>query len=299
MNRTNAHSPDHLDIPSGIALQHLAPTLGTEVYGIDLRNDLDRNTLSFLRRLWLNRKVLFFREQNLTREQHIKFGRCFGELLTYPTGSDLQAYPELYVFDHVGTAGHSAENFWHMDTAMNVRPVAGCISLLRKAPSVGGDTLFADMTAAYDALSPSLKERLAPLRAVQRIEGSRRYYPQTDKKTYTDGSKIFPPVTMPLIQTHPETGRKILYACPIWTSDIVGLPRDESDSLLQFLFTQARIPEFQCRLKWDLDVVTFWDNRSVQHYACYDYFGQSRRLERVAFLGDLDWTGVRRLDEES
>ena len=290
---------DAIDVPPGVTLTHLAPTLGTEVAGLDLSQNLDDAVIGFLRRLWLQRKVIFFRNQNLTRAQHIAFGRRFGELELYPTGSDLADYPELYVFERGDNPEQRGENYWHMDTATNPRPVAGCISLLRSVPPVGGDTMFADMTTAYEGLSSWMKNAIAGLRAVQRIDvGSRKYYPNTDPEVLAKGMKQMPPVTMPLVHTHPETGLKILYCCDIWTTNIVGLSNEESDMLLKFLIRRVHKPEYQCRFRWDSNAVAFWDNRAVQHYACFDYEGTTRRLERVAFLSERDWDDVRLLADE-
>ena len=238
--------------PEGVTLTHLSPTIGTEIAGIDLAEALDAEMVRWLRGLWLSRKVIFFRNQHLTRDDHIRFGRYFGALQCYANSSDLAEYPELYVFERGTDPAKRGENFWHMDTAMSRRPVAGCISILREAPSIGGDTLFADMTAAYEGLSPWLKRAIAELRAVQRLDaGSRKYYPTTDEKTIQAGMARFPAVSLPLVATHPETGRKILYACDIWTTEILGLPQQESAMLLQFLINRAQVPEYQCRFRWE------------------------------------------------
>jgi taurine dioxygenase len=247
--------------------------------------------IGFLEKLWLQRKVIFFRDQSISPEQHIRFGRSFGALQRPHAMSDAE-FPELFVFDR-GKDAQFGDNHWHVDTQNSRRPTKGAIAILREAPEVGGDTLFADMTAAYEGLSSSMKKAVSDLHVVQSFTGTFRQYPQMDKSQTEEILAQFPDVIMPLVRIHPETGRKILYASRAYTLRIVELPPDESRQLLEFLFSRASIPECQCRFRWEKNSIAFWDNRSVQHYACFDYAGQRRRLERVSIYQADEWPDVQ------
>jgi taurine dioxygenase len=280
-----------LSIPPGITLTHLGATIGTEVHGLDLSDELSAEHVSFLRALWLERKVIFFRDQALSPAQHIRTGRYFGELEQMPpeAKSSMEGYPELLVFKR-GANASQRENLWHTDLPYQDPPVDGAMAILRSGPDVGGDTLWADMCAAYDGLSDWLKRGIAGLEAEHRFDiGAAYNYAGMDPATLQDLMVRYPPRVHPVVQTHPETGRKILYVSLGFTSRILGVSRDDSEALLKLLAEQARVPEYQCRFRWAPNSIAFWDNRSVQHYACFDYVGQPRELHRVTLLGQKRW----------
>jgi taurine dioxygenase len=160
-------------------------------------------------------------------------------------------------------------------------------SILRAVavPAIGGDTLWADMAAAYDGLAKNVKDRIEGLRAVHDFAASFGRGMSAEK--LAEMRRQFPPAEHPVVRTHPETGRKAIYVNEIFTSHIVGLDPAESDELLNYLAAQARIPEYQCRFRWSADAVAFWDNRTTQHYAASDYWPQVRVMERVTVIGDL------------
>jgi taurine dioxygenase len=280
-----------MQLPAGVVLDHYNPTIGTEVKGIDLRKPLSQEAAQFLRRLWLKRKVLFFHDQELTPDQHIALGRRFGELELFPPDprTSLEGYPELLIFRR-GAGNAQRENVFHADLPFCDPPIAGTLVVLRECPPHGGDTLFVDMGAAYQGLSDWLKRAIEGLQAEHRFDVITKYYNTAIQRERVDKMMAkFPPHTWPIVQTHPETGEKILYVSLAYTSEIVGLPRDESFTLLKLLSDRAQVPEYQCRFRWRRNSIALWDNRAVQHYACFDYGEHYRELHRVVVLDDRRW----------
>jgi taurine dioxygenase len=280
-----------LDLPEGIVLHHESPAIGTEVTGIDLRRSLSNEVAGFLRQLWLKRKVIFFRDQDLTPEQHIALGRRFGELERFPPDprSSLEGYPELLIFRR-GAGNTQRENVFHADLPFCDPPIAGTLALLRECPQEGGDTLFVNMASAYQGLSQWLKRAIEGLQAEHRFDVITKYYNTAISQQRVEQLLAqFPPKSLPIVQTHPETGEKILYVSIGYTSEIVGLPRDESFALLKLLCDKAQVPEYQCRFKWRKNSIAMWDNRAIQHYACFDYGEQYRELHRVVMLDGRKW----------
>jgi taurine dioxygenase len=281
MFKTVTPAEPTVDTPVGLTLKHHSPTIGTEVLGIDLRDTLDDDTFGFLHQLLLDRKVIFFRDQFLTPEQHLDFGRRWGELEAIPFLEHDSTYPELLTIRRGNERAY--ENIWHSDVSWRAEPSLGSILRALKVPDVGGDTLWCDMTAAYDALSPSMKKMLDGLVAVHSIEALSRY---TDPDTIKRYLEEFPPQEHPVIRTHPETGKQAIYVNGAHTRRIKGLSPIESQWLLSQLYRYAEIPEFQCRFRWEAGSIAFWDNRSTQHYASADYFPQERFMDRVTVKGD-------------
>ena len=280
-----------LQPPEGVVLHHHSPAIGTEVTGIDLRRPLADEVAGFLRELWLKRKVIFFRDQDLTPEQHIALGRRFGELERFPPDprSSLEGYPELLIFRR-GAGNTQRENVFHADLSFCDPPIAGTLALLRECPEEGGDTLFVNMVTAYQGLSPWLKRAIEGLKAEHRFDVITKYYNTAISQERVDKVLAqFPPNSLPIVQVHPETGEKILYVSIGYTSEIVGLPRDESFALLKLLSDKAQVPEYQCRFRWRKNSIAMWDNRAVQHYACFDYGEQYRELHRVVVLDGRKW----------
>jgi taurine dioxygenase len=280
-----------LEVPEGVVLDHYSPAIGTEVKGIDLRQPLSDEVAGFLRRLWLKRKVIFFHGQELTPDQHIALGRRFGALEQFPPDprTSLQGYPELLIFRR-GAGNTQRENVFHADLPFCDPPVAGTLVQLRECPEHGGDTIFVNMAAAYQGLSEWLKRAIEGLKAEHRFDVITKYYNTAISRERVDKLMAqFPPNTLPIVQTHPETGEKILYVSIGYTSEIVGLPRDESFTLLKLLSDKAQVPEYQCRFRWRKNSIAMWDNRAIQHYACFDYGEQYRELHRVVVLDHRKW----------
>ena len=260
----------------------LTPAIGAEVYGINLADTCDSGTLAELNKAWLDHKVLFFRDQHITTDQHVAFCRQFGDLEVHPFVPSKPGYPEVMLLV-ANEQRKGNENTWHSDVTWRKEPSLGSMLRAIELPSLGGDTLFADMEAAYDALDADLQEQLLGMRAVHDFA---RVFRIQDPQRLAELHDEYPPVEHPVIRTHPATGRRSIYVNGAFTDYIVGMERAESDRLLRRLYRQATIPEFQCRFRWEPDSFALWDNRCVQHYAVSDYFPATRKMERVTIVGD-------------
>ncbi|MFC9058778.1 TauD/TfdA dioxygenase family protein [Streptomyces sp. NPDC057074] len=260
-----------------------ARTIGAEIRGVDLSRPLGATLREELNRALLEWKVLFFRGQHLTSGQQRDFAGHWGELETNPLLS-AGASADVVRFDKGAGGAPTYENVWHTDVTFRERPALGAVLQLREVPPFGGDTMWADMAAAYDNLPPEVKERVDGARAVHDfIPGFARFYGPERLAPHQD---LFPPVEHPVVRTHPETGRRMLFVNTSFTTRITGMDRAESDRLLRLLFQQAHVPEYQVRFRWQAGDVAFWDNRATQHYAVGDYGSERRVAERVAIAGD-------------
>ncbi|MFK8023742.1 MAG: TauD/TfdA dioxygenase family protein [Ilumatobacter sp.] len=277
-------------VQTTITVEPQAPTIGAEISGIDLSQDLSDDQVAEIRRALLDWKVLFFRDQDITTAQHLAFSRRFGELEVHPFAPSAPNNPEILAITH-DEAAPGQENGWHSDVTWRLEPSLGSVLRLIEGPSMGGDTLFADMYAAYDGLPDEIKERVDGLTArhdFTRFKLAMRKRGASDDEI-AEMQKQYPNPHHPVIRTHPETGRKGIYVNAAFTKEIDGLPSEESDELLSILFKQAMYPEYQVRLRWEPNTIAFWDNRSVQHYACSDYWPQVRKVERATIIGDAPY----------
>ncbi|WP_394761374.1 TauD/TfdA dioxygenase family protein [Phenylobacterium sp.] len=276
----------HLKV-STFSLTPLTPSIGAEVGDIDLTQPPDAETIEGLRAALRDWKVLFFRDQDITTEQHLAFARRFGDLEVHPFAPSKPDYPEVLAITH-DKDSRGRENTWHSDVTWREVPSLGSILRCLESPPVGGDTLFADMYAAYDGLSDAVKSRIEGAVAVHDFAHFRK---ALRKKGKSDAEieafdRAYPMVEHPVVRTHPETGRKAIYVNAAFTQHILGLEPEESATLLAHLYAQAAIPEYQCRFRWAVNAIAFWDNRSSQHYAASDYWPAVRRMERVTIIGD-------------
>ncbi len=265
----------------------MTPTIGAEIEGVDLSRPLAAATVSALRQALLDWKVLFFRDQAITTEQHLAFARCFGELEVHPFAPHKPDFPEVLAITH-DDKSKGRENTWHSDVTWRAEPSLGSILRAVEVPPVGGDTLFADMYAAYDGLKNEVKSRIDGAMAVHDFTHFRAGMRRRGKTEAEIAAfeALYPMVEHPVVRTHPETGRKAIYVNAAFTLRIVGMEKAESDALLAHLYAQAAIPEYQCRFRWEKNSIAFWDNRASQHYAVSDYFPAVRKMERVTVIGD-------------
>ena len=267
---------------ASIHVEKLTPHVGGIVSGVDLSKPLDESTFKQVHDALIDNGVVFFRDQHLTPEQQKAFGRLFGELHLHPAAPrEVPEHPEILVIHADEKSKHVAGENWHSDVSCDVEPPMGSILYMHELPPVGGDTLFASMYAAYEALSEPMKRFLEPLTA--RHEGEHVY---RGRYGLDDRGKEFPRAEHPVIRTHPVSGRKALFVNGGFTTRIVQLARPESDAVLQFLFRHCETPEFHCRFRWQVNSVAFWDNRCVQHHAMWDYYPQRRHGHRVTIKGD-------------
>ncbi|CAM8623369.1 TauD Probable taurine catabolism dioxygenase [Acidimicrobiia bacterium] len=260
----------------------LGSTLGAELSGIDLTSDLSDDTIAEIAHALADYKVIFFRNQPLTTDQHVALASRFGELETHPFIPPNADQPELVRFEKsADVAGY--ENLWHHDVTWREFPSMGAILRAIDVPSFGGDTLFSDMSAAYNGLDDETKERLVGMTAIHDFMGSfGNQFPTERQQEMRDR---FPLIEHPVVITHQVTGQKLLYVNRYFTNEIVGLEENESDALLEHLYRQAETVEHQIRFRWENDSVAFWDNRAVQHYASSDYWPQRRVMERASIKG--------------
>ena len=272
---------------AGLELSPLTPTIGAEVSGVDLTKPLDPRTVAAMRAALLDWKVLFFRDQDITTEQHLAFARNFGDLEVHPFAPHKPDFPEVLAITH-DRESRGRENAWHSDVTWRELPSLGSILRAIEVPPVGGDTLFADMYAAYDGLSDAVKEQIEGKVAVHdfahfRVAMRKRGKTEAEIEAF---NAQYPMVEHPVVRTHPETGRRGIYVNVGFTQHIVGMDKADSDALLKHLYGQAAIPEYQCRFRWRPGSIAFWDNRSSQHYAASDYWPAVRRMGRVTIIGD-------------
>lgn len=260
----------------------LTPTIGAELSGIDLSQPLDDDTFAEVRHALLEHGVIFFRDQHISPEQHLEFGRRFGELHIHPAAPSVGDNPELMLIHTDKDSTRNNGDKWHSDVSCDEMPPMGSVLYLHTVPRTGGDTLFANMYAAWDALSDPMKALLAPLEAQHEsahlYEGL--YGDQTAKRR-----NEWPSAVHPIARTHPETGRTALYVNSIFTRRILGVTESESRALLKFLFEHVENPMFQCRFRWRPNSIAFWDNRCVQHFAVWDYWPETRTGTRVTICG--------------
>ncbi len=268
-----------------ITIQPATPVIGADVRGVDLSGPLDAETVRTLRAALNRHMVLFFRDQRLLSvDEHIRFGRYFGEIDLPLFRNPASERPEVLVLDQVAPKGQGADS-WHTDLTYMESPPMGSILQARLLPEIGGDTCFASMAAAYEALSPAMQSFLEGLTATHSLAQMVERTAHVAGRTLRDSVANWPPMSHPVIRVHPETGRRLLFVNINWTTGIDGLTHDESQALLRFLFDHVKQPEFQVRLHWHLGDVAFWDNRAVQHYAVSNYTSR-RVMQRVTITGD-------------
>lgn len=262
--------------------RQLGATIGAELSGIDLCSDLSDEQVAEIRQALWDYKVIFFRGQPLTAAQHVAFARRFGELEIHPFIPANAETPELVHFEKTAeVAGY--ENSWHHDVTWRATPSLGAVLHALRVPTVGGDTLFADMYAAYDGLADDVKARIDTLVAAH--DFMRSFGSQVPPDQREAVRARYPVVEHPVVCTHAATGKRHLYVNHNFVSHLVGVDPDEGAELLAHLCAQADSPEYQCRFHWEDDSVAFWDNRAVQHYASSDYWPEIRIMERASIVG--------------
>ena len=268
-------------------VEPIGPTIGGEIHGLDLTKTLDRATARALENALIERKVIYLRNQHITPAQHVAIGRLFGDLEVHPFSAQGE-FPEVVVLDNHKDNPVLSTDVWHSDTTFRECPTKYSILRALIMPKVGGDTLWADMCAAYEGLSDRMRQQLDGLQAIHDFQNFRRLFTKSDEdqQRLRRMEELYPNPTHPVVRTHPATGKKALYVNPQFTLAIKDMHEDESRALLDVLFAQTKIPEYQFRLRWKPGTITFWDNRSTQHYAANDYYPNRRRMERVAVKGD-------------
>ena len=269
-------------------IEALTPAIGAVVHGVNLSEPLSDERCAAIERAFLDHQVIFFRDQVLTKEDLKRFGQHFGALNVHPFLPKVEGDPEVILLEN-DRSRPPAVNVWHSDLTFMPKPPLGAVLLARKIPDVGGDTLWASMTAAYDGLSAEIQEQLTGLTAVHR--GSLAEYraalgDHVSLDPESEWADPSPTAEHPIVRTHPVTGRKSLYVSSSDTRLIKGMEPAESAALLRQLFRHAETPEFHVRFRWRVGDVAFWDNRCTQHYATADYWPKERTMHRVTVEGD-------------
>jgi taurine dioxygenase len=276
---------------AGLTVTPVSTVLGAEISGLDLTQALRPEIVAAIRVALLRHKVVFFRDQDIAYEDHVRFGRYFGDLEGHPVTAHVPGFPEILHIEAADGMKLREEivpivrvaNKWHTDVTFREAPSMGGVLRMRHMPPLGGDTLFADTAAIYADLPQKLKDQLATLTAEHDIIQSYGY--RVDEARRQELRAAYPPMVHPVVRTHPETGDKHLFVNKVFTTRILGLPEDEAKALLSDLLDRVKAPEYQVRFRWTPNAIVFWDNRATQHYATLDYWPQERIVERVTIKG--------------
>lgn len=275
-----------------IIITPAGPVLGAEISGVDLRAPLAAEQVAAIRAALLKHKVLFFRDQDISHEEHVRFGRYFGELEGHPITATVPGFPEILFIEAADGMKLSEPlipiarpaNKWHTDVTFREKPSTAGILRMRKKPPIGGDTIFADTALIYSDLPPDVKAKIDNLDAEHDILRSFGYRVSAEKAAKL--SAEYPPRVHPVVRRHPETGERHLFVNHVFTSRILGLEEKEAADLLAYLLERVKAPEYQIRFKWTENAIAFWDNRATQHYGVLDYWPHERIVERVTVAGE-------------
>ena len=283
-------------VRTAIRVEPLTCSIGAELSNVDLgAASRDAGLVAEIRVLLLLHKVLFFRDQDITRAEHVAFARHFGSLEDHPVAGSDPDHPGLVrIYKSPDNPADRYENAWHTDATWREKPPFGCVLRCVDCPPVGGDTMWANMALAYERLPEDVKARIAGLRARHSIEATFGAAMPIEKRLALKAQ--FPDAEHPVVRTHPETGEKVLFVngftthfTNFHTPATVRFGQDFAPGaaqLLAYLQSQAFIPEYQVRFRWKRNSVAMWDNRSTQHYAVMDYPPCHRKMERAGIVGD-------------
>lgn len=268
----------------------VAGALGAEISGVDLTLPVSAASYQQIRQALVEYEVIFFRDQDIEPADQKALARLFGPLQTHPAYATVEGFPEITILESTPDEPTKIEK-WHTDMTFRAHPPMGTMLRSRIVPERGGDTQFSSMTAAYDALSAPMQSFLDGLTALHDFaHGFRESLAEPGgRERLSQALADNPPVEHPVVRTHPETGKKLLFVNELFTTHILGLTPAESENLLSFLYLHIRTPEFCCRFQWTENAIAFWDNRSTQHKPVNDYFPAHRRMERVTIDGDTPY----------
>jgi taurine dioxygenase len=274
---------------TAIEVRRASGSTGVIISGIDLSEPLDNKACQEIRDALNQYSVVFFRDQNITPEQHLALAQCFGEIRASRVVKSVPGHPLVMELRKEPEQIHGHGGKWHTDQAFEEKPPLGSILLARETPN-GGDTMFASMYNAYDTLSDGLKETLRGMRAVHTARKNKSEYASRKAASARDPAKLAPNEVdqewvHPVTPVHPESDRRLLFVNPTYTERFDGWTEEESAPLLNYLCQHASRPENICRFQWKPGSIAFWDNRSCWHYAVQDYNGQRRVMHRVTVKG--------------
>jgi taurine dioxygenase len=288
----------------GVTVTRAGANLGAEISGVDLRKPLSDEEFSTIEAALVENELIIFRNQDISSQQLMDFGRRFGELTVHPFAPSEADAPQLIKFRNDETNPPFATDVWHSDETFRATPPMATVLCAKEVPAVGGDTVFASMSAAFEGLSDRMQQFISGLEAVHDFKPFRALFSDSekDRKELQRFELMYPPHVHPIVRVHPVSGRKVLFVNPQFTVAIKHMDERESRALLDILFQQALIPEYQIRHHWAPHTIAMWDNRSTQHYAVNDYYPQRRYMERVTIRGgpvvgvaSADPAGVRKV----
>ena len=277
------------DSKNDIIVKPFAPNLGAIITGIDLSNSISDTEIRIIKDAFHKFQVLFFQNQSeILPQNHIVLGQYFGDLHIHPAAPKMKNFPEIFEIntDKNSKIANGAEDF-HSDVSCDIEPPLGTMLQLHVLPECGGDTMFANMYLAYEALSKPMQVFLSGLKAFH--ESEHFYKGRYQNKNEVDMNKEYPSAIHPIIRTHPETEKKAIYVNKFFTTRIEGLADQESKLILDYLFTHIEKTEFQIRYKWNKNDMAFWDNRCTIHKALWDYFPNERKGRRVTIKGSVPY----------
>jgi taurine dioxygenase len=277
-------------------MEQLSCHIGAELCGVSLRDAAhDDGLFSEIYAALLRHRVLFLRDQDITRAEHVAFARRFGDLEDHPVAGSDPDHPGLVrIYKDLNSPPDHYENAWHCDATWREAPPMGCVLRCVETPEVGGDTIWANMVAAYEDLPEHVKKEVDGLRASHSIQATFGAAMPIEKRHALKAQ--YPDAEHPVVRTHPETGEKVLFVCGFATHFVnFHTPANVrhgidfapgSANLLNYLIARAAIPDYQVRWRWKKNSVAIWDNRSTQHYAVQDYWPAVRKMERAGIIGD-------------
>ncbi len=273
---------------SGLRIDALTPAIGANITAIDISQPIDGDTLDAIYQALIDHLVIIFPEQTILPAAHLAFAESFGEL-----DQPHHVYPHVPGFERIVLLENDADrppetNAWHTDLTFKQNPPFASILYARAVPVTGGDTLWASMYAAYDALPSGMKEQLAGLSAVHDMGSFRNQYLARENgvQALNEAMAKVGSAVHPMVRNHPVTGRGFLFVNQSFTTHVVGMSSHESHRLLRYLFDHINQPEFQFRLRWQANSLVMWDNRVTQHYAVADYMPHYRLMHRVTVIDD-------------
>ena len=267
----------------------LSGALGAEIQGVDLK-DSSKENFQIINNLLLEHKVIFFRDQNITTEEHLALAKCFGPLEKHIYVKGREKYPEIVRIIKGPNEKHQWGETWHTDVSYNVKPTKVIILKSIKIPPVGGDTMFSNMEIAWETLDEKIKNKIKNKQALHSSLGAAAFVEKYEKMQGNGNIDEYSN-SHPIVRTHPETGKKILYVNSMYTKKILDMDEKESNNILKNIFEHQERLDFTCRFRWTEKSIAIWDNRSVLHQGLTDFFpgrglGHERIMDRIAIEGD-------------
>ena len=271
-------------------INSLTPTIGAEISGIDLSNNLNSQDLDSIYKNLIDHKVIFFRNQNLKPEDHVAFAKSFGDIEPpHPIYPHVENFPEITLLENDPTNPPDTDE-WHTDVTFKTEPPFTSILYSKEIPPSGGDTLWCSLIAIYEALPENIKIELESKRAIHDMGAFRNNFSSENNEEYSkklnDGFKKFGNAVHPVVKVHPILNKKFLYINPSFTRHIIGMDMTDSNNLLSYLFNFMTKPQYQVRFKWTPNTLALWDNRCTMHYAIGDYMPHRRVMNRITVLND-------------